>query len=227
MLTIIENVLDPDNAKSLHDKLAVANWVDGLATAGSLSASVKQNQQLAESDTLARSFGDQILRLVTAHPTFVSAALPLKMYPPKFNRYTGGGSYGPHVDSAVMRLPDSGEMLRTDLSATLFLTDPDSYDGGELIIETAFGAQPVKLAAGDMVLYPASSLHHVTPVTKGARISCFFWVQSMVQMESQRSHLFDLDQTIQALAGDLPAGDDRLLNLTGLYHNLLRDWSVM
>ena len=225
MLTSIENVLAKDAIDRRRRDLERADWQDGQASAGSVSSSVKNNQQLAEDDETALALSRQVLAAIGAHPTFVSAALPHKVYPPKFNRYADGGTYGTHVDSAVMRPRHGPDIVRSDLSATLFLTDPDDYDGGELVIETQFGAQGVKLPAGDMVLYPSSSLHHVAPVTRGARVSSFFWIQSMVRETEQRALLFDFDQTIQALHGDLAPTDPRLVAMTGLYHNLLRQWT--
>lgn len=225
MLTIIENLLDASDVERARSALAGAAWIDGSVTAGSRSAAVKQNLQLAEMDPAAVEIGNQILRKLGVHPLFLSAALPEKIYPPKFNLYQGGGYYGTHVDAAIMRITDANITMRTDLSATLFLTDPDDYDGGELLIETQFGAQPVKLAAGDMVLYPASSLHQVSPVTRGQRIASFFWVQSAVPDESARTILFDLDQAIQALSASGRKDDPEIDRLTHIYHNLLRRWA--
>lgn len=225
MLTIIEDLLDPAEIKRLRNALASATWIDGAVTAGSRAASVKQNRQLAELDPLAVELGNQILRKLGAHPLFLSAALPEKIYPPKFNLYQGGEHYGTHVDAAIMRIADAGVTMRTDLSATLFLSDPDDYEGGELLIEGPFGAQPVKLAAGDLVLYPASSLHQVSPVTQGQRIASFFWVQSAVADDSARAILFDLDQTIQALSAGGRDDAPDIDRLTHIYHNLLRRWA--
>ena len=227
MLIVIENIIDRETIDGIRPQLKQASWQSGQQTAGSISSSVKNNQQLDENDDLARSMGEMIARAVNANPTFISAALPAKIYPPKFNKYANGGAYGVHVDSAVMRSNQHAEIFRSDLSATLFLVDPDEYDGGELVIETQFGAQTVKLPAGDMVLYPSSSLHHVTPVTRGERVSSFFWIQSMVRDSEARAYLFDLDQTIQSLRADHNADDQRLISLTGLYHNLLRRWSLV
>lgn len=227
MLTIIENVVDRDRLNSIRSALQDGDWQSGQASAGSVSSLVKNNRQLNESDALALKLGDQILALIQTHPVFISAALPAKIYPPKFNRYGPGETYGIHVDSAIMRSSRRQDMVRTDLSATLFFTDPDEYEGGELVIETKFGAQAVKLPAGDLVLYPASSLHQVTPVVSGTRTSSFFWIQSMVRDDTERAHLFDLDQTIQSLRKDISDEDPRLVSLTGLYHNLLRRWSIV
>lgn len=225
MLITLDNVLSKDEVRQFRAHLDRAEWQDGLKTAGTLAAGVKQNQQLDESAGIAIELGNHILRRLGGHPLFISAALPEKIYPPKFNRYSGGGHYGAHVDGAVMPLPGSHGTLRSDLSATLFLCEPEEYDGGELTIETAFGAQQVKLEAGDMVLYPSSSLHRVEPVTRGARVCSFFWIQSMVRDEGKRTLLFDLDQSIQSLTPQQAKGDPDILQLTGVYHNLLRRWA--
>ncbi|GAB3091979.1 Fe2+-dependent dioxygenase [Aestuariicella hydrocarbonica] len=224
MLLHIEKVLTPAQVQECRLQLNRCEWQDGKMTAGGVAGLVKANQQLDDALPVAQALRSALLDILRGNPLFVSAALPHKIFPPKFNRYTGGGHYGLHVDGAVMTLPE-GEMMRTDLSATLFLTDPDDYDGGELVIETQYGAQEVKLDAGDMVLYPSSSLHQVTPVTRGARVSSFFWVQSLVQETRHREHLFDLDQTIQALTAERGAQDEQVKNLTRLYHNLVRDWA--
>ncbi|KAA3651788.1 MAG: Fe2+-dependent dioxygenase [Proteobacteria bacterium] len=226
MLIPIENVLSKAEVKRFRERLDAANWQDGLATAGTLARQVKRNAQLDDASPLAVELGQAILRRLGETPLFVSAALPGKIYPPKFNRYADGGTYGAHVDSAVMHVPGTGVSLRTDLSATLFLAEPDEYDGGELEIEGPFGIQAVKLEAGDMVLYPSSSLHRVTPVTRGARVASFFWIESLVQNDGARTVLFDLDQAIQGLNATVGADDPQLLKLTGVYHNLLRLWAV-
>jgi PKHD-type hydroxylase len=225
MLTIIDNVLSKDEVRQFRQHLDGAQWQDGARSAGTLAQHVKANQQLGEDAAVAVSLGNHILRTLGSHPTFISAALPRKIYPPRFNRYAGGGTYGLHVDSAVMPIPGTRDSLRSDLAATLFLAEPEDYEGGELEIEIAFGAQAVKLAAGDMVLYPASSLHRVAPVTRGERVASFFWIESMVGDEGERSLLFDLDQSIQSLTATLDARDPKLLRLTGIYHNLLRRWA--
>lgn len=226
MLIPIENVLSKDEVREFRARLDQAPWQDGLKTAGTLARAVKRNQQLEDGSELAVSLGNHILRKLGSHPAFISAALPDKIYPPKFNRYADGGAYGAHVDSALMQVPGTSVTVRSDLSATLFLAEPDEYDGGELEIEGPFGVQAVKLEAGDMVLYPSSSLHRVTPVTRGARIASFFWIQSLVADEGERTLLFDLDQAIQALTPTVPPEDGTLLKLTGVYHNLLRRWAV-
>lgn len=222
MLIPIENVLSKDEVRLFRARLDAADWQDGLATAGTLARHVKRNSQLDDAAPLAVELGQAILRRLGETPLFVSAALPGKIYPPKFNRYADGGTYGAHVDSAVMHVPGTGVSLRTDLSATLFLAEPDEYDGGELEIEGPFGIQAVKLAAGDMVLYPSSSLHRVTPVTRGARVASFFWIESLVHNDAARTVLFDLDQAIQGLNATVAADDANLLKLTAVYHNLLR-----
>ena len=222
MLLVIEQVLPPDQVRAFREAVQAATWQDGGLTAGTLARHAKRNQQLPDGAEPARGLGEQLLARLRSHPTFVSAALPRRIYPPKFNRYADGGEYGAHVDSALMGLPDGSGTMRSDLSATLFLCEPETYDGGELEIETPFGVQSVKLAAGDLVLYPSSSLHRVTPVTRGERLAAFFWIESLVASETTRGLLYDLDQAIQALGADLPPRDPRLLKLTGVYHNLLR-----
>ena len=225
MLITIDDVLDPSSVRRLRELLDAADWIDGRITAGSLATTVKRNQQLDVESDLAVSLGNQLLRVLGNHPLFLSAALPEKIVPPRFNRYADGGNFGTHVDSAIMRVERANLTLRSDLSATLFLSDPDEYDGGELLIETPFGAQSVKLPAGALVLYPSSSLHQVTAITRGARTCAFFWIQSLVRDEGERTLLFDLDQNLQQLRAQLPAEDQRLLALHGVYHNLLRRWA--
>lgn len=225
MLLVIENVLSTAEVQEFRTVLATAPWSDGRSSAGTLSASVKDNQQLDDRSEAAQQLGNRILATLGRHPQFISAALPNRFFPPRFNRYTGGGHYGAHVDGALMYSQALPQAVRSDLSATLFLTDPADYDGGELMIETPFGAQEVKLAAGDMVLYPSSSLHQVMPVTRGARISAIMWLQSMVRDANQRDLLFDLDQSIQSLTRQRDKQDPDLLRLTGVYHNLLRAWA--
>lgn len=226
MLIVIEQLLNPDEVHQFRTRLDKADWQDGLKTAGTLARAVKRNLQLDDGSALAIELGNQILRKLGHHPQFIAAALPARIYPPKFNRYEGGGTYGAHIDSALMQVPGTNVTLRSDLSATLFLSEPGEYDGGELEIEGPFGAQAVKLAAGDMVLYPSSSLHRVTPVTRGARIASFFWIESMVRDEGERALLYDLDQTIQGLTRHLAADNPHLVQLTGIYHNLLRRWAI-
>lgn len=225
MLLAIPRVLSAEDVARCRAALEHADWVDGAATAGSQSRQVKRNAQVREGSKLAVELGDLILDRLGAAPLFVSAALPLRTFPPLFNRYAEGDTFGVHVDNAIRRVAGTAVRLRTDLSATLFLSDPDSYDGGELLIEGAFGAQAVKLPAGDMVLYPASSLHQVSPITRGVRTASFFWVQSMVRDDGERSLLFDLDQSIQALAGAHGLEHPEVVRLTGVYHNLIRRWA--
>lgn len=225
MLLVIEQVFNADEVQLFQQHLNNADWQDGKLSAGSQAIQVKTNQQLEDHSDTCLALGREILTRLGQHPQIVSASLADKIYPPKFNRYQNGGHYGTHVDSAIMTMPDTGELLRTDLSATLFFSNPDEYDGGVLSIDTEFGAQEVKLNAGDLVLYPSSSLHQVTPVTRGQRVSAFFWVQSMVREHGQRSMLYDLDQSIQALTATLGSGDKEVLRLSAVYHNLLRTWA--
>lgn len=222
MLTCIEGVLNAEEVEQFRARLEVAEWEAGASSAGAFARARKYNLQLNENAEIAISLGNALLRKLGAHPLFISAALPEKIYPPRFNRYVDGGTYGAHVDSAVMRLPGTQTTLRSDLSATLFLSDPDAYDGGELEIDAAFGVQQVKLNAGDMVLYPSSSLHRVSPVTRGIRLASFFWIESLVADQQLRTVLFDLDQSIQGLTGTVSADDPHLLKLSAVYHNLLR-----
>ncbi len=222
MLITIEQVFKGDEVRALRETLERLPWHDGAATAGSLGRSIKHNRQ-ADEDAAARAgIVEEILRRLRATPRFVSAALPNRFYPPRFNRYGVGETYGAHVDGAVMRLPDADALVRTDLSATLFLSSPAEYDGGVLEVDTRFGVQEVKLEAGDLVLYPASSLHRVTPVTRGERVASFFWIESLVRDTDARATLFDLDEAIQALTPQRPPADPILLALSGVYHNLLR-----
>jgi len=226
MLLHIDNVLSPEVAASFRQALEAANWVDGRVTAGYQSAKAKHNLQLPEDHPLPQQLGDRILSAIQGHPLFMSAALPLKVFPPLFNRYDGGQSFGTHVDNAIRQVTGTPHRIRTDLSATLFLTQPEDYDGGELMIEDTYGTQSVKLPAGHMVLYPSTSLHHVRPVTRGSRISSFFWLQSMVRDDGQRTLLFDLDMAIQRLAADVP-DHPTAVQLTGVYHNLVRMWAEL
>lgn len=225
MLTIIEDVLSADEVTSFLAKLKTADWENGDASAGTRSVSVKQNEQLGRHNVLAQELGKIILRKLGENSTFVSASLAEKIWPPVFNQYQNGGHYGTHTDAALMRLPEHNMTIRSDLSATLFLSDPESYEGGELVIEGEFGAQAVKLAAGDMILYPSSSLHQVTPVTKGKRICAITWMQSAVSDGQARELLYDLDQSIQALTPDRPKDDEDINRLIHIYHNLLRRWA--
>lgn len=225
MLIAIENLLSKAEVADLRARLDRAPWQDGAATAGGLARRLKHNLQLDDATEAARGLSEEVLRRVRAHPLFISAALPRKIYPPKFNRYEGGGEYGAHVDGAILQSP-AGQTLRSDLSATLFLSEPDDYDGGELQIEGPFGVQAVKLEAGAMVLYPSSSLHRVTPVTRGARVASFFWIESLVREDGDRTLLFDLDRTIQDLTANLGPDSPEVLRLSHVYHNLLRRWAT-
>jgi PKHD-type hydroxylase len=223
MLVTIEGLLSPEAVARFQARLAAADWIDGRATAGEQSALVKRNLQLAEDSPAARELGEEILTILGRNPQFVSAALPLRVFPPLFNRYDAGMGFGAHVDNAIRFA--HGVRFRTDVSATLFLTPPEAYDGGELIVEDAYGEHAVKLAAGDLVLYPASSVHRVEPVTRGARTAAFFWVQSMVRADAQRALLYDLDEAVQAVSARLGQGDAAAVSLAGVYHNLLRMWA--
>lgn len=225
MLIVIEKVLDADEVGNFRSQLASADWVDGAATAGTRSIAVKQNCQLDRSNPLAVKLGNRILKKLGHNPLFVSASLAEKIWPPVFNLYQDGGHYGTHSDAALMRLPEAGLTIRSDLSATLFLSDPDEYDGGELVIEEHFGGQAVKLTAGDMVLYPSSSLHQVAPVTRGQRICAIMWMQSAVADTAARALLFDLDQSIQALSPGRAKDDPDIDRLIHVYHNLTRRWA--
>ncbi len=224
MLLTIPAVLTPEQVKICRAKLEAAEWLDGKVTAGYLSAHSKNNLQLSEEHPVAQEIGSLILQALGRHALFMSAALPLKVFPPLFNCYRGGQSFGSHVDNAIRDHRASGQRVRTDLSCTLFFVDPDEYDGGELLIEDTYGAHKVKLPAGDMILYPSTSLHRVTPVTRGARIASFFWLQSLVRDDGERTLLFDLDSTIQQLQQQQPHSE-QVLRLMGVYHNLLRKWS--
>lgn len=227
MLTVIERVLEPDEVAAFRERLDGASWIDGAQTAGSRSVAVKQNLQLDRGDPLAVELGNTILRKLGHNPLFVSASLAETIFPPVFNLYQNGGHYGTHVDSALMRMPELNRTIRSDLSATIFLSEPDSYDGGELVIEDVYGGQAVKLAAGDMVLYPSSSLHQVTPVTRGQRTAAILWLQSAVADTQARSMLFDLDQSIQSLSADRAKDDPDIDRLIHVYHNLLRRWAAV
>lgn len=223
MLMHIPGVLNQDQVKHCRSVLQSAAWGDGRMTAGYQSAKVKDNRQLPEDLPEAKALGDMILTALQNSPLFISAALPLKVFPPLFNRYEAGMSFGHHVDNAVRYLP-GGARVRTDISATLFLSAPEEYDGGELQMDDTYGAHKAKLPAGDMVLYPATSLHRVTPITRGVRLAAFFWIQSMVRTDAQRTLLFDLDMAIGRVSKALP-DDPATVSLTACYHNLLRLWT--
>ena len=224
MLLQIPDVLDAGQVARCREALDAAQWADGRATAGYQSAQAKRNEQLPEDSPVARELGELVLAALQRSPLFVSAALPLKVFPPLFNRYAGGQAFGSHVDNAIRPIRGTPHRVRTDLSATLFLGAPDEYDGGELVVEDTYGAHAVKLPAGHMVLYPASSLHLVRPVTRGVRVASFFWIQSMVRDDGQRTLLYDLDRAVQQVHRDLP-DSEAAVGLTGVYHNLLRRWA--
>jgi PKHD-type hydroxylase len=226
VLLQIPDVLTREQVAHARRLLDAAQWVDGRVTAGHQSALVKRNVQLPEDSPVGRELGEMIVAALQQNPLIIAAALPLRVYPPLFNRYEGGGEFGNHVDNAIRQFGASALRIRTDLSATLFLAEPSEYDGGELLVEDTYGVHSVKLPAGHMILYPATSLHRVTPVTKGARIASFFWIQSMVADDGERTLLFDLDSAIQRLHADVPdhpAG----VQLTAVYHNLIRRWAVL
>ncbi len=224
MLLQIPNVLTDDEVARCRKVLEEAEWVDGRVTAGHQSARAKRNMQLPEDHPAAIELGGAIVAVLERSPLFMSAALPLKVFPPLFNRYEGGQLFGNHVDNAIRQVTGTSHRLRTDLSATLFLSSPAEYDGGELVIEDTYGVHSVKLPAGHLILYPASSLHHVRPVTRGARLASFFWVQSMVRDDGERTLLFDLDTAIQRISQEAPEHPSAV-QLTGVYHNLLRRWA--
>ena len=223
MLLRIEKLFSTEEAQRIRAALEQANWLDGKITAGYQSAKAKQNLQLAEDDPLAREIGEAILQRLWQNPQFMSAALPSKVFPPLFNCYSGGGEFGYHVDNSVRQVRNSIERVRTDLSATIFFCEPEEYEGGELVIQDTYGTPRVKFAAGDMVLYPSTSLHKVEPVTRGARIASFLWLQSLIREDSRRTLLYELDNTIQTLTQDIP-DHPALVELTRTYHNLLRQW---
>ncbi|SCW94268.1 PKHD-type hydroxylase [Sphingobium faniae] len=225
MMLQIPELLSDTDVKQLRDALDRAAWEDGRATAGHQAANVKSNLQLPLDSPVAREWGNLILDRLGRTPLFIAAALPLRVLPPRFNRYEGGGAYGNHIDNALFRTPGADAYVRTDISCTLFLNDPDEYEGGELVVEDSYGDHRVKLPAGDMIIYPGTSHHRVTPVTKGVRLASFFWTQSLVPSEIQRRTLFELDSAIQQLSADHP-GHASISPLTGVYHNLLRQWSV-
>jgi PKHD-type hydroxylase len=225
MLIVIEALLNQEEIQQGRALLTQAPWVDGKITAGDQSGAVKTNRQIPEHSLEAKQLGEIILRRLGHNALFLSAAIPDKIFPPLFNRYGVGEGFGLHIDNAIRPIKGTSQAVRTDLSATLFFSDACDYDGGELHIETTYGAQTVKLNAGDLVLYPSSSLHRVTPVTRGERLASFFWLQSMVRDEGQRSLLFDLDQSLQAITAQLGANNSEVLRLTGVYHNLLRRWA--
>ena len=221
----IPGLLSKEEVGRVRRIVDAAEWIDGNATSGVQSALAKHNEQLPEGSAAAREAGAIVLAALERSPLFIAGALPLKVFPPLFNRYAGGQRFGTHVDNAIRILRGRDFRIRADLSATLFLEEPEAYDGGELTVEDAFGAHSVKQAAGDLVVYPASSLHHVTPVTRGARVACFFWLQSMGRDDGERRLLLQLDRAVQALVADRGNADATVIALTGVYHNLLRKWA--
>ena len=225
MLTVVPGLLSPAELARVRGLIDDGPWADGNATSGAQSALAKRNEQLPEDSAEARQAGALVLDALGRSALFIAAALPLKVFPPLFNRYAGGQAFGTHVDNAIRIKRGSDFRIRSDLSATLFLADPDEYDGGELVIEEQFGEQRMKLPAGDLVIYPASSLHRVEPVTRGRRVASFFWVQSMVRDDAARRTLFELDEGVQAVAGAMGQGHAAAVKLTGVYHNLLRRWA--
>lgn len=225
MLICIPGVLDKNEVRHCRRVMEQAGWVDGNVTAGPQSATVKKNTQLPESSPAAREMGEIVLTALSRTPLFISAAVPLRIFPPLFNRYGPGDYFGTHVDGSIRAIPGTPTRIRTDLSVTLFLAEPDEYEGGELTIEDKYGAHEVKLPAGDLVLYPSTSLHHVKPITRGWRIASFFWLQSMIRSSDQRAILFDLDQSIQELSAEKGIDDPGCVRLTGVYHNLIRLWA--
>lgn len=224
MLLQIPDVLTSEQVAECRQVLEEAEWVDGRVTAGHQSARAKDNMQLPEDHPVARKLGDMIVAALERNQLFLTAALPLKVFPPLFNRYQGGQAFGSHVDNAIRQVTGTPHRVRTDLSATLFLTQPNEYDGGELLVEDTYGLHNVKLPAGHLILYPSTSLHHVRPVTRGSRLASFFWIQSMVRDDGQRTLLFDLDMAIQGISVDTPDHPANI-QLTGVYHNLLRRWA--
>jgi PKHD-type hydroxylase len=226
MLLNIPDVLTADQVRQAREILQKAEWIDGRDTAGHQGAQVKNNEQLPLNHPAARQVGEMILLALGKNPLFMSAALPLHILPPMFNRYSGGQTFGTHVDGAIRVVPGTNHRIRTDISATLFFTGPEEYDGGELVVEDTYGVKSAKLPAGHLILYPSTSLHHVKPVTRGTRLCSFFWIQSMIRDDGKRALLFDLDVGLQRLGADVP-GHPGVIQITGVYHNLLRQWAEM
>lgn len=223
MLLPIPSVLTPEQVAHARQILERADWVDGKVTAGHQSSRAKDNMQIPENHPAAREVGEMILSALGRNVLFISAALPAQVFPPLFNRYSGGQAFGTHVDNAIRQVTGSGQCIRTDLSATLFFSTPEEYEGGELVVEDTYGTHQVKLPPGHMILYPSTSLHHVRPVTRGTRLCSFFWIQSMIRDDGERTLLFDLDTAIQSLDQDPPS--PTAVQLTGVYHNLVRRWA--
>ena len=225
MMLAIPDVLDKEGVARVRAIVDAGAWADGNATSGHQSALAKRNEQLPEDSQAAKEAGRLVLDALGRSPLFIAAALPLKIFPPLFNRYQSGEAFGTHIDNAIRIHRASEFRVRTDLSATLFLEDPDAYEGGELVVEDNLGANAVKLPAGHLLLYPSSSLHRVEPVARGARVASFFWIQSMIRDDGARAILFDLDRAVQAIAADRGHDDEEVIRLTGVYHNLLRRWA--
>lgn len=226
MLLHIPNIFSKEEVSYIRSQLEQANWQDGQLTAGHIAINCKDNEQLDEQDPFAIKLGDEIVKRLGNHPLFISAALPYKVFPPMFNRYSGGGTYGFHVDNTIRKSKTSPILVRTDVSSTLFFSEPEEYEGGELVIQDTYGEQRVRLPAGDLVVYPSTSLHQVTPVTKGTRYASFMWTQSMVRSAEKRRLLFDMDMAIQELIKDIP-DHPAIIKLSGNYHNLLRQWAEL
>lgn len=224
MIIVLEEVITPDEVKVIRQRLDKADWEDGKKTAGFLAKEVKDNLQLNPQSSLAMELGDFLRQVLRASPEYIAAALPAKILPPRFNRYENSGTYGNHIDNAIFNLPENQEIMRTDVSSTIFFSDPDEYEGGELMIEDTYGTHSVKLKAGDMVIYPGDSLHRVEPVTKGVRLASFFWTQSMIRQAHRRRLLWELDQSIQRVSVT-ENGLDEATALSGIYHNLIREWA--
>ena len=227
MIHHIPNVLTKEQVQYFRQEMDKIEWIDGKTTTGSLSAHVKNNQQLPETHPLTQHLGDIILEALNSNTSFISAALPLKILPPYFNRYENGETFGFHVDNAIRWVQGTNTRIRTDLSCTVFLSEPEEYEGGELVVEDTYGYHEVKLPAGDLILYPSTSVHEVSPVTSGCRIGSFFWLQSMIRDDTDRHTLFNLDQTIQNLRMQLGDQHQEVVKLTSLYHNLIRKWAEL
>ncbi len=227
MIHHIPNVLSEEQVQYFREEMAKVEWVNGKVTAGTLSATVKQNQQLSEDHPITHHLSNIILESLGQHPLFLSAALPLDIIPPLFNRYEKSEAFGFHVDNSIRRIRGSNDRLRTDLSCTLFLSEPEEYEGGDLVVEDTYGYHEIKLPAGDMILYPSTSLHEVSPVISGCRMASFFWLQSMIRDDAERHILFNLDQTIQTLRTQLGDQHTEVIQLTSLYHNLMRKWAEL
>jgi len=225
MLVTIPDVLMPDELAYIRGVLETTNWVDGRTTSGSQAATVKNNLQVPTDSPVVKELGEIILRALANNPKFMTAALPLRVLPPMFNRYDVGMTFGAHVDGSIQAIPGSSSRLRSDVSSTLFLTPPEDYDGGELVVHDTYGTHALKLPAGHLVVYPATSMHSVTPVTRGSRWASFFWTQSLVKDDWHRHMLYDLDMSVMSVRGRLPTDDPAVVGLTAHYHNLVRHWS--